>query len=240
MQTRVLASVCIALSGLFLSSCEEEAVEVPVDVVAKDPLLAKALNDPLMVDPDLSWRNEANAAVAIRDGHPLPPFDASDAAISRARDAVRLELLDNGQIPAMPLPSNGEGKPSLANLTTADAMIEAVGSRTDCIDAMTDELSWSTGLPPWSSIMPHGMVQQAAGVDQGNCVVRVVRYLTPISIDDALEYHFAKADRARFRVERYSSPEAQIFAERRDQAMAFHVRKGPGGLTAVDIVHWRK
>lgn len=240
MRTRLIASAMIALSGLLLSSCDEEATSAPVDVVAKDPLLSRALNDPLMVDPDLSWRNEANAVIAIRDGHPLPPFNANDATVSRARDALRLELLDNGQIPAMPLPSDAEGKPSLANMTTADAMIGAVGSRSDCIENMTDDLNWSTGLPPWSSIMPHGMVQQAAGVDQGDCVVRVVRYLTPVSIDDALEYHFAKADRARFRIDLYSSPEAQIFAERRDQAMAFHVRKGPGGLTAVDIVHWRK
>lgn len=115
-----------------------------------------------------------------------------------------------------------------------------MGSREDCIDDLTDDITWSTGLPPTSSVMPHGMVRQAAGVDQGTCVIRVVRYLTPVASEDALEYHFAMADRARFRIERFAAPEAQLRAERRDQEIAVHVRPGPGGMTAVDVVHWRK
>lgn len=222
-----------------LSSCGEEPSEQSAQVLDQDPLLARALNDPLMVDPDLAWRNEANAVIAYRDGHPLPPFDASEDSTMRAREAARLELLENGPIPALPAVS-GEGAPSLADLTTASAIVEAVGSRTDCIQGLEADLRWSTQLPETSSVMPHGMVQQAAGVDQGTCVIRVVRYLTPAGIDDALEYHFTKADRARFRIERSDAPEAQIRGERRDQQMAVHVRAGPNGMTEVDVIHWRK
>jgi len=239
MHCRVLISLC-AFSAFSLSGCGEEVVEAPTtQVLGQDPLLARALNDPLMVDPDLAWRNEANAVIAYRDGHPLPPFTASDGAAERARDAARAQLLENGPIPDLP-DAVGEGGVSLAELTDAGAMMEAVGSRSDCIEKLTGRLTWSTGLPPTSSIMPHGMVRQAAGADEGTCVVRVVRYLTPVGREDALEYHFTKADRQRFRIERFDLPEMQLRAERRDQIIAVHVRDAAGGMTAVDVVHWRK
>jgi len=232
----ILATIAAGL----LVACDDEPAEVEREVLAKDPMLSRALHDPLMVDPDLAWRNEANAVYAYRDGHPLPPFNMREDARERARDTARLELLDNGQIPALPAVSSGEGSASLADVAQAGDMVKAVGSRTDCIADMTEDLEGATKMPDTSSLMPHAMVQQAAGVDQGTCVIRVVRYLTPVTQQDALEYHFTKVDRARFRVERYETPEAQFRAERRDQAMAVHVREGPGGMTAVDIVHWRK
>lgn len=231
----VLAAAAVAM----LSACSEESVEAPVDVLNQDPQLARALHDPLMVDPDLAWRTEANAIIALRDGHPLPPIEAREDAANRAREAARLELLENGQIPSLP-GASGESGVSLASLVTAGEMVEAVGARTDCIERMDGALQWSAEMPPTSSIMPHGMVQQAAGVDAGTCVVRVVRYLTPVGIEDALEYHFTKVDRARFDIIRYEAPEAQLVAERRDQKLVVGAREGPGGMTAVDIIHWRK
>lgn len=240
MQLRAAFVMCLIPAICSLAACGGDNVDVPANAVVQDPLLSRALNDPLMVDPDLAWRSQANAVIALRDGHPLPPLATSGDMTSRALEAMRLELLKNGQIPPLPAASASEGSPSLADLETAAEMVEAVGSRTDCIAAMDDNLQWSANLPPTSAIMPHGMVQQAAGVDQGNCVIRVVRYLTLVGVEDALEYHFAKADRERFRIERFTVPESSLRAERRDQQLAVHVRQAPGGMTAVDVVHWRK
>lgn len=240
MQLRAAFVMCLAPTIFSLTACGGDNDDVPADAAVQDPLLSRALNDPLMVDPDLAWRNQANAVIAMRDGHPLPPLETSGDMTNRAIEAMRFELLENGQIPPLPAASTSEGSPSLANLETAAEIVQAVGSRTDCIAAMDGDLQWSANLPPTSAIMPHGMVQQAAGVDQGTCVIRVVRYLTPVGVEDALEYHFAKADRERFRIERFTAPESQIRAERRDQQLAVHVRKARGGMTAVDVVHWRK
>lgn len=223
-----------------LSACDREPSATPIPVVSQDPQLARALHDPLMADPDLAWRTEANAVVAFRDGHPLPPIEAREDAADRAREAARLELLESGQIAPLPAISKDAGGVSLAGHTSAGAMLEAVGGRTDCIGQLDADLKWATSMPPTSSIMPHGMVQQAAGVDAGNCVVWVVRYLTPVDIEDVLEYHFTKVDRARFAIALHRSPEAQLVAERRDQKLSVNVREGPGGMTAVDVAHWRK
>ena len=240
MTRRVSAFPFALLACLALAACSDSESEQGNPDLFPDPLLARALNDPLMVDPDLAWRNEANAVIAYRDGHPLPPFEAREDAANRAREAARIELIEGGQIPAIPDASQAAGLASLAALTTADAMLEAVKGPMNCVEGLEDNLIWSTRMPQTSSIMPHGMVQQAAGVDEGNCVIRVVRYLTPASREDVLEYHFTKADRARFRIERFEMPEPHLRAERRDQVLTVHMREGPGGLTAVDLIHWRK
>lgn len=240
MSTRAKFSCPAILAALMLSACGEEPREAPVEVLAQDPLLARALNDPLMVDPDLSWRSEANAALAFRDGHPLPLFSAHEDASERARDAARIELLEGGAIPTLPSASGFSGAAALGELTGAAEILAALDARTDCAEGLSSSLDWSLRLPAVVEVMPHGMVQQAAGVDRGECSVRVVRYLTPANAEDVLEYYFAKADRERFRIERFSAPEAQIAAERRDQAMAVHVREGAAGMTEVDLVYWRK
>lgn len=228
------------LALVLLAGCDEEAKDAPEEVLTQDPQLARALNDPLMVDPDLSWRSEANAVLAIRDGHPLPLFDASAEASRRAREAMRLELLEDGQIAAMPPASSEASRFALGDAQSANAMVEEVGGRGDCADRLEDSLEWSTRMPAPSTLPPHSMVQQAAGIAAGECDMRIVRYLTPAGIDYVLEFHFANADRARFEIALYRQPEAQIFAERRDQVLVVAVRAGPGGMSAVDVIHWRK
>lgn len=207
-------------------------------VLAQDPILARALNDPLMTDPDLASRNQANAVIAFHDSHPLPPIGKNEEAASRAREAARLQLLSGGQVENLPLPVESENAVSLRALSNAGDIIKAVGGRTDCIKSMDSSLLWSTQMPETSAVMPHGMVQQAAGADTNRCVVRVVRYHTPVGVQDALEYHFTKASREGFIVEHIKSPEAQLRGEWRDERLEVHGREGPRGLTEVDVIHW--
>jgi hypothetical protein len=237
-----LIAAPIAALAMMLAACgsDAEPQAEPQAAIAQDPLLARALNDPLMVDPDLAWRNEANAVIAFRDGHPLPPFEAREDAANRARDAARVELLDDGQIPAMPMTSSGETGVMLAGLMTAGAMLEALGGPENCASQLEEGLGWAARMPATATIMPHGMVEQAAGVEKSGCSVRVVRYLTPVGVEDALEYHFTKADRARLRVSRFDLSETSLRGTRRDQEFVVHARSGRGGMTAVDIVHWKK
>lgn len=207
-------------------------------VLAQDPILARALNDPLMTDPDLASRNQANAVIAFHDSHPLPSIGKNEEAASRAREAARLELLSGGQVESLPVAVESKSAASLSALSNAGDIIKAVGSRTDCIESMDASLLWSTQMPEPSAVMPHGMVQQAAGADTNRCVVRVVRYHTPVGVEDALEYHFTKASRAGFIVEHIKAPEAQLRGEWRDERLEVHGRKGPRGLTEVDVIHW--
>lgn len=231
----------LPLAALLLSSCGDDVLPVDANnAVGADPLLARALNDPLMVDPDLAYRNEANAAITIRHDHALPTFTGSTEAAQRAREVARLELLDSGSILDLPGETTGARKVALAGLSTSNEIIDAVGGPGQCSGQLEEGLAWAARMPDVARVMPHGMVQQAAGVDAGGCDVRVVRYLTPVAIEDALQYHFNQAARARLSATLFREPEAILQASRGDIHLTVHARPGPGGTSAIDLVYWQR
>lgn len=229
------------LPALMLAACGDETAPDPAGAAtSSDPLLASALNDPLMVDPDLAYRNEANAAITIRHDHAMPLFGGSDEAAQRAREEARLQLLENGSVLDLPDPVDGEGVGSLAGETTASAMINAIGGPAACTQSLSEGFAWAARLPEAARVMPHGMVQQAGGGDANGCSVRVVRYLTPATIEDALEYHFNRAHRAQLRVERFSKPEQIVRASRGSTQFIVHARPAPNAMSAVDLIYWQR
>ncbi|WP_152434120.1 hypothetical protein [Erythrobacter sp. THAF29] len=237
---RSLSALAALCAVAVLPSCSDElpAVAEP-DIVATDPLLARALTDPLMVDPDLAYRNEANAAVTIRYDHPLPPLTATDELAESASNLARVKLLEDGPIPELPLPVS-DTVPNLSNITGARALVEQVGGPADCASRLEDDIGWAAQMPGPSAIMPHGMTQQAAGVESAACSMRVVRYLTPAAMDSVMQFHLALSDRARLGPVVYDSPERAIVGKGREEALVVHVRPGSGGLTAVDLIYWKK
>lgn len=105
----------LLLSGgplLLLGSCgqdDSEAVSVVQDI--DDPLMAVALSEQILVDPDMINRNTANRAIALgpQDGA-IPMVDRGAGAARAARDEA-LELV--GGINAMrraPQPERVDGK----------------------------------------------------------------------------------------------------------------------------------
>lgn len=229
------------LPALTLIACGDEVVsDGASSAVSSDPLLARALNDPLMVDPDLAYRNEANAAITIRHDHALPLFEGSDEAAQRAREEARLQLLEAGSVLDLPDPAIGEGIGSLAGETTASGMINALGGPAACTQNLSEGFEWAAQLPEAAEVMPHGMVQQAAGGGANGCSVRLVRYLTPATIEDALEYHYNRAHRAQLRVERFSKPEQIVRASRGSIQFIVHARPAPNNMSAVDLVYWQR
>lgn len=230
------------LAALALAGCGSDPVEREfLPDPTRDPLVARALADPLMSDPDLAYRNEANAALALRYDHLLPPLVGSEDAAERARNAARVALLESGPIPELPSRfAAGDGPESFAAIATADAILRKAGGPAECALRLSEGLVFAADMPAPAGIMPHGMVQQAAGTTREPCAARVVRYLTPVGAEDAIEWHYTLAERARLRPVLYGEAQVALVADGRGEALAVQVRPGPGGLTAVDLVHWRK
>jgi len=229
------------LPAIALAACGEAvAPDLANAATNGDPLLARALNDPLMVDPDLAHRNEANAAITIRHDQALPAFAASEAAAQRAREAGRRQLLELAPVLDLPDAAIGEGAAKLGDKHTASTIIEALAGPNACRGGLSEDFGWAARLPDVAQVAPHGMVQQAAGKDADGCSLRVVRYLTSATIDDALEYHFNQAHRARLRIERFSEPEQILQASRGGTQFFVHARPGPAGVSAVDLIYWQR
>ena len=143
-----------ALTALALAGCAPDAVDAPVDMFDHDPVVARALHDPLMIDPDLAGRSNAYSLIELSDGHPLPVFKATSEAAVRARSAARLELLEGGQIPDLPAPSSGSSGFALGQMARANAMVEAAAGPLYCTDLLEDDLIWSTRLSPATALPP--------------------------------------------------------------------------------------
>jgi len=103
---------CLAAAA---AGCSQGGGETPdpFAAIAEDPVIARALHDPLMSDPDLASLNEANAAIGFPDSAALPVLAASSEDAQAAREALRLELLASGPIPDLPPVSEGPGGPPL-------------------------------------------------------------------------------------------------------------------------------
>lgn len=231
---------CFAVFA-FLPACSSDAPETAMpDSAPADPVMARALNDPLMSDPDLSHGNEANAALTVRYDMPLPPLSGSAELASRAREVALARLLTDGPIADVPQARPDAPPQSLAALRYAGEIAKAVGGPADCADRLTDGLDWAARMPDAAAIMPHGMVQQAAGTNAGNCTLRVVRYLTPAEPQDVLQWHFAKADRLRLDTSIHRADETVMIADGRKAQVIMHTRPAMGGLNAVDLIYWTK
>ena len=213
-----------------------------------DPVLARALNDPLMTDPDLAHRTHANAAITIGFDHALPVISYSEETAKRAREEARLQLLEAGAISELPAPQADGALNSFAQvwdapgvLRSADLPARCIGDESsDLASRMTGDFALAADLPEAAQIMPHGMVQVSASVMEKGCEARLIRYVTPAAIDDVLQYHFNMAERSRLAPRYFKAPEPIIKAVRGSGNLEVHARQGARGLTQVDLVYWQR
>ena len=239
---RLRSLFLIGISALVLGSCGEDRADVAYSVIADtpDPIVARTLNDPLMTDPDLAHRNQANAALTIRYDHALPPHVSTSENAEAAREAARRELLETGPIAELPVASGTAEGEALALGMTAQDIIANAGAPRACSAAVKEGLIWAARMPDPARIMPHGMTMQAAGANTKRCNLRIVRYVTPVEQEDALRYHNSRALFAGMTVKRFRSPEAILDAARGSQHLKVYVRPGPGGTSSVDLIYWRR
>lgn len=203
-------------------------------LIAQDPVIARAFHDPLMTDPDLASRNEANAAIGFPDSAALPVLGPDPDEARRAREAMRLELLAGGAIP--PLPPAGDADPEpLSPRSSGAQLIGAVGAPSGCAGALAEDFARAAALPPPAAIPPRAMVVQAGGAASAGCNLVIVRYLSPVPAEELLQYHHTRALRAGLvpQASRAAITAQGTGAER----LAVHVRSALGGLTGVTLVY---
>jgi len=239
-ESRRMRPVFPILLCLALAACSKSAPDAAGDAaaIAEDPVIARALHDPLMSDPDLASRNEANAAIGFIDSDALPVLPAGSAEAQAAREALRLELLGTGALPELPPASEGEGGKPLGPMASAADLLGAVGAPARCAAALKEDFMLAATLPPVAAIPPGAMVVQAGGADAQGCALRIIRYRSPAPIVDLLQYHYARARRAGLTAVRYASPEDIIAAQGRgSQRLTVHIRPATGGLNGVDLIY---
>ncbi len=230
----------LALCALPMGCGDEPAPAVP----ESDPALAAALDAPLPTDPDLAALNRANSVAAMPPtSGMLPTLDNGPDAIAAARaDALVLvggaermrsapEPREGGE--AFPPPSRGSG-----TALSAAARAEATpGADAECARRASYTLQWAARMPAAFPVYPRAAAQEAAGSDEGRCRLRVVDFVTPVPLDDVMDFYFTRAQVAGFSAERTVRGGDAVLAGRKGAAAyAVYARRLPSGNTGVDLV----
>lgn len=230
--------ILAAVAALLLAGCDE-APDPAAVIDEDDPALSAALEDQIMVDPDLVGQNRANSAAAMppTDGS-LPTVDPHPEAIVAARaDALRL-VGGPGRMRKAQEPRAVAGAlPEGAALTAAARAAAASGGKTDCAAQAQYTMQWAARLPEAFPVYPRGAVQEAAGTDADGCSLRVVNFVTPVPLGEVMDFYFTRAAASGFSAQRVLQDGDDVLGGVKGQASyVVYARRLPSGNTEVDLV----
>ena len=227
----------LLLALLALPACSG-ADQAPGTNAERDPAAAAALNDPIMVDPDLASQNRGNSALS--GGGPaqgdLPDFVRTPEEVDAAHAAAQA-LLGSAPPPAPP-PANSSAKSRLVGALTMPAVAAASGiAAPGCADTLGFTMAWAARLPAALPVYPRGHAIVAAGSDEPGCKVRAVRFVTPVTVSDAVDFYYASARAGKLPVQRRMEGDDAVVAGASGSATyAVYVRQRGDGLTEVDVL----
>jgi len=225
------AMISLALAGA-LSGCARPAAPEADDMT--DPVVADALSDPLMTDPDLATQNRVGALLT-GGGVPsaqIPLEVVSDEVRAAAKaDAVSLLGGDPGTAPAAT--GAGGAKAGDTALLTWRQNFKAEA----CASRVGWTFGWASKMPAAMPVYPRGHVQEALGNSENGCTIRALNFLVPVSAEDVLAFYNASARKAGFKPEHRADGDAHALIGKNGGAgFAVYVRPGPQGMSDVDLV----
>ena len=205
----------------------------------RDPALTAALAEPLMIDPDLVGQNRANSAAAMpsHDGS-LPTIDRNPEAIAAARAEASRLVGGSEQMRRAPAARVVEGAlPADAALTAAARAAASPNADAECAARAEYTMQWAARMPAPFPVYPRGAVQEAAGTDAAGCALRVANFVTPVPLDEVMDFYFTRAGAAGFTAERTLFDGEDVLAGTRGRASyVVYARRLPSGNTEVDLV----
>lgn len=200
-----------------------------------DPALKGALEDKIMVDPNLT--GQANRNAATPGNRPVSggvPSVAGSKAAAEAETAARAVA---GQLIAAPAAQPMEACDGCT--TKRPATLGALArdqQKGGCDAKLTYGNDWANRLPAAFRVYPRALIREAAGVAGGKCNVRVVNFQTAASMQAVLDYYNTMAVRAGYTSDhRVNGNEHMLGGTKGDLAYVLMLRRD-GGMTDVDLV----
>lgn len=226
---------CAAL--LALAGCGES--DPPVAERAVDPAVLAAINDPILVDPDLSRQNEGNAALTVNVDNALPLENRTLRAIEAAREEALALVGGRDAMIDLPPPSGeGEAAPLAARFSLAErAILSGVGA--ECAGRAQGGFIWAARMPQTFPLYPRSAAQDAMGNASPGCALRAAVFRTPVPLEEVLAFYHMRALGAGYSSSRTVMGEEQVLrGTQGGAAFAVYARKAPDGTSEVDLVTW--
>ncbi len=238
-----------AVLALPLAACgdttSDEAAVAELDnkLVGKgsDPEMNTALNDRILVDPDLT--DSANVNTVKTATKPLSGAIPADAGYE---GDVSIEALDGAKLMRAPKPvvvaaqdCRGCGEQRAVTLGSLAADQGVTRGKGTCDAKLQYGAGWATRMPAEFPVYPRGRVKEAGGVDGGICDIRVATFTTSASMQNVVDYYYTRARKSGFSAEyQLRAGEHALGGTRDNDGGAYFItfNAAPGGGTSVDIV----
>lgn len=220
MMIRAYSLLVLVASSLLVTACGDGNDKAALDKLDSklggkgnvDPALTAALEDQIMVDPQLASKSNDDS---IRP--PNEPYSASVPA---------------GQ----PAPSGSVGQ-TLGTIAAQQAQI-AKDKFTGCSLDVAYSIQWANRLPLELPLYPKARVSEAAGSNYQGCNLRVASYTAPAAPRLVAGYYLHLAKRSGYRECVSNDGQGQMVSGwRASDGAAFYATLHPGGTgTNVDLV----
>ncbi len=246
-----LTSGVLAL-GLTVAACGTGQTETDAEALDEqllgeadnsDPALTAALEDQIMVDPDLTNQSNQNAALPgdAVSGAPVP--DTMSGRQYAAREAISESRLLSAPVArqAAEEDCNSCGQSAGRGETTLGAMAASQASEgQNCANADVDYgFGWAERMPSAFTAYPRSEIIEAAGNDDPGCRMRVVSFRTIADMQRMIDWYYTRAMRAGYSSEhllRHGNHVLGGYRERDKGAYYIVFAERPGGGTDIDIV----
>lgn len=195
-------TIAVLILPLALAACGGGSARDKVDALddeiagnSADPALMGALQDQIMVDPQLAQQSNKDA---IRP--PNQPYSAPLPAETVA--AGKAEMPKDGELLKAPAPT--QGKSDAIDAREQSVTLGALAARqkdkrtADCAANLNYSAGWAARLPAGMPLHPQARVVEAAGADGGQCALRVVTFSTPQPLQTMIDWYYTKAIRGGF------------------------------------------
>lgn len=197
----------------------------------RDPAVASALRDQIMVDPALTQQSNANAVrpPPRPDPHAVPPEgigakpDGVDPASLKPAPAAKTDC---------PECRAAKGALTLGALAERQRAPDTAG----CAGRVQYSATWSTRLPAGLPLYPDARVAEAAGTDAGGCRLRIVSFASNAPPSRIIDWYYGRATAAGYSGEHKTDGAMEVLGGTRgNDAYLVYVTKRTSG-SDVDLV----
>lgn len=253
----LLLAASVFVLPLTLSACgnsdsnETELAKLDDNLTSatSDPAMNDALEDSILVDPDMTDKASNNAirgANGAADGS-VPPGVSYDTAGADGDGSAMKQL--GGKMLSAPAPRQMTADEECSNCAGGSGDGVTLGAKAKaqtaqrgkgtCDAKLSYDMNWANRMPAAFPVYPRANVQEAAGVEGGLCDIRVVSFTTASSMKNVVDYYYTRAKRSGYSAEYVLRGGDHVLGGTReddDGAYVVTLTSRSNGGTAVDIV----
>ncbi len=244
-RTFLLSAIAITLP-LTLSACsrgdaEKAKLAEQDDNLTSDPKTKAALNDPIMIDPELVGSANKTAAAPAS-----VPVDGSIPATGVARDTAAendaTAAAGNKMIraPEGTVVDMSNCKDCGTDPVTLGARAEQMGAGSGKCDAkLSYSMGWANRMPAALPVYPRAALKEAAGVAGQKCNIRVVNFETRAGKQAVLDFYYTMARKNGYAADHEIRGGEHFLGGTRDSdggAFVVILRDASNGAVDVDLV----